>query len=96
MSQEPASIYTVDYTKKKAEHDPNFKVLNPFRGSSILQNGKSSFSTTNNAMYKDWGTNGHASLDKEKLKDLRAHHFNLGNYNPGQSLTTNQQYLNAK
>lgn len=47
-------------------------------------------------MYKDWGTNGHASLDKEKLKDLRAHHFNLGNYNPGQSLTTNQQYLNAK
>jgi len=96
VSQEAASIYTIDYTKKKTEIDSEFKAQNPFRGSSINNTGKTNFSTTNNAMYKNWGTGEHASLDKDKLKDLRAHHFNLGTYNPTQSLTTNQHYLNAK
>lgn len=36
--QPGGSIYTKDYTKKHAEHDPNFKVMDPFKGNSINPN----------------------------------------------------------
>lgn len=96
-NQTGASIYAQDYTRKPhPERDPNFKVIDPFKGNSINPSGKSNFSTTNNAAYRNWNSVEKAGLDKEKLKDLRAHHFNLGSYNPNQATTTNQFYHNPK
>ena len=93
--QAGSSIYVQDYTRKQAAHDPNYKALDPFKGNSINPQDKpSSFSTTNNAMYKNWGPTDKAALDKDKLKDLRTHHFNLGTYNTSLSSTTNQHYYN--
>lgn len=95
-NQPGASIYTQDYTRKQAEQDPNYKIIDPFKGNSINPQNKSTFSTTNNAMLKNWGTVDKAALDKDKLKDLRTHHFNLGTYNTSNSSTTNQHYFNEK
>lgn len=47
-------------------------------------------------MFKNWGTIDKAALDKDKLKDLRTHHFQLGSYNTSNSATTNQHYYNEK
>lgn len=47
-------------------------------------------------MYKNWGNAEKAGLDKDKLKDLRTHHFNLGSYNPNESNTTHQFYYDRK
>lgn len=52
--QPGGSIYTVDYTRKQAEHDPNYKVLDPFKGSALNQNYKGNFATTNKTMLKNW------------------------------------------
>lgn len=96
VGQVGGSIYTKDYPPKKADHDPNFKVMDPFKGNAINPNTKSNFSTTNNAMYKNWGNADKAGLDQDKLKDLRTHHFNLGSYNPNQATTTHQYYYDKK
>jgi hypothetical protein len=95
-NQGGASIYTQDYTPKKAKHDPNFKFTNPFKGNAINPDGKFNCSTTNNAMYRNWNSVDKVGLDKDKLRDLRSHHFQLGNYNPNQISTTNQFYHNHK
>lgn len=47
-------------------------------------------------MYKNWDGAEKAGLDKDKLNDLRTHHFNLGSYNPNQATTTHQHYYDKK
>ena len=89
-------MYTCDYLPKKANHDSEFKVTDPFKGSSINPPNESSFSTTNKALYKDWGNTQRAALDDAKLKDLRTHHFNLGTYNTNLIPTTNKQFHDKK
>ena len=94
--QPGGSIYTHDYTKKAASQDTEFKILDPFKGNSINPPNGSSFATTNNALYKNWGNVERAALDEKKLKELRTHHFNLGSYNTNTIETTNKQHFNRK
>ena len=54
-NQAGGSMYTKDYIRQQAEKDPNYKILNPFKGNSINPSNPSSFTTTNNAMLKNWG-----------------------------------------
>ena len=70
--------------------------MDPFKGNSINPPNQPSFSTTNKALYKDWGQTQKAALDEAKLKDLRTHHFNLGSYNTNSIATTNKQFYNQK
>ena len=95
-NQSGASVYTSDFPPKKANHDSEFRVTDPFKGNSINPPNPSSFSTTNNALYKNWGNTQKAALDDKKLKDLRTHHFQLGTYNTSSIPTTNNQYYDRK
>ena len=92
----PGSIYKKDYLPQSADKPKKHKFIDPFQGTSVNPPNKSSFSTTNNALLKDWGNVGKAALDDNKLKDLRGHHFSLGNYDPSGIHTTNKHYHNAK
>ena len=92
----PGSIYKKDYTRKAASQDKDFRFVDPFKGKSINPANQSSFSTTNNALFRDWGAVDKAALDPTKLKELRGHHFNLGSYNPDDLYTTNKHYHNRK
>lgn len=71
-------------------------MVDPFKGNNINPVGKSSYGTTNNALYKDWGKVDRAGLDEKKLHDLRSHHFNLGNYGGDQNSTTHKLYYDKK
>lgn len=50
----PASIYTKDYTKKRADQDKSGQGTNPFRTSSLAKNfkmGQDQYLTTNMIKY---------------------------------------------
>ncbi len=53
VSQNYGSVYKKDFLPKEASH-LQAQTKNPFRSSSVNPNEKSSFSTTNKAMYKGW------------------------------------------
>jgi hypothetical protein len=94
-SQNYQSVYHQDYPKKKNEGNP-VTVSNPFRSSSLGPQEKGHFVTTNKVLFRAWDTAEVAKLDDSKLKELRAHHFKLGNYNPSEAVTTNKQFFDKK
>lgn len=72
--------------------------MNPFRTSSLSKNfkmGENQYLTTNKVKYPEWKQYDIACLDEKKAKDLKTHHFNLGNYQ-AQSETTNKYYHDHK
>lgn len=89
------SIYTKDYPPKEAQADSH-KINNPFRGTSLNNDQKSSFNTTNKAMLKAWEHPERAQLDPQKMAQLRGHHFNLGSYNPREVITTHKLFYDKK
>lgn len=94
-SQNYQSIYEKDYPKKAAgEVGP--KGSNPFRGDSLGVQQKGSFATTNKTLLRAWDNAEIARLDDEKLKELKSHHFKLGNYRPDDVMTTNKIYHDRK
>ena len=95
-NQDGLSVYKHDYIKKAANHDIDYQQIDPFKGNNINPSGKGNFSTTNNALFKDWGKVEVAALDQKKLQDLRSHHFNLGNYNGDPNSTTHKLYYDKK
>ena len=80
-SQDYTSVYHKEYPQKKTQAN-EVQVLNPFRGNSLGTKDKSYFSTTNKVLLKAWDHAEVAKLDEAKLKELKSHHFKLGNYNP--------------
>ena len=72
------------------------QVTNPFRGTSLGNQDKSYFTTTNKVLLKAWDNAEIAKLDDKKLKELRSHHFKLGSYNPNEAMTTNKIYYDTK
>lgn len=61
------SMYKKDYPPKQGiKNDAQGK--NPFRSSSLNQNEKGNFATTNKDMYKIWD-----NIDKVKLDDNKLH-----------------------
>jgi hypothetical protein len=62
----PASIYTKDYTRKEASHDKSGQGMNPFRTSSLSKNfkmGEDQYLTTNRVKYPEWKNYDRACLD---------------------------------
>lgn len=96
MPNNPRSIYNKDYLPKSANKPDRHRSIDPFQGKAINPPHKSSFTTTNNTLLQNWGSVNKAGLDETKLKELRGHHFNLGNYDPSDIYTTNKHYHNRK
>lgn len=94
------SIYTKDYVKKEAENGNNqpkqLIATNPFRSSSVNNSDKRVLSTTNKTMFPAWDGAEMARMDPNKLAELKGHHFKLGGYAPGQTLTTHKDHYNRK
>lgn len=89
------SVYGKDYTAKETVQN-QVPVTNPFRGSSLKQEERGSFATTNKTLLRAWDQTEVAKLDDQKLKELRSHHFKLGSYAPKESMTTNQTFHDRK
>lgn len=66
-SDNPASIYTKDYTKKMAEFDKSGLGSNPFRSNlKSDDNDPNQFLTTNKIKYQEWKNAEKAQLDPRK------------------------------
>lgn len=94
-SQNYHSVYAKDYTPKETVAN-QVQVTNPFRGASLQNDSKGNFATTNKTLLRAWDQTEIAKLDDQKLKELRTHHFKLGNYAPKDTYTTSQVFHDKK
>jgi hypothetical protein len=90
------SSYDKQYTPKRNSLGHAGKSSNVFEANNINPQNKQSFSTTNHAVFKDWGQVPKATLNEKKLKELKGHHFHLGSYHPDEVYTSNNYYHNKK